>query len=479
MKKHSLFINVTINGSLILILIFITIFSLLKITVLPPEYLSATKYFAIISFIMIGFLLIVEIINKFFDKDSTKLSTLVTFCLFISTLTSIDSAYIFGINNYLTLLNVIHNIAVACSFAIFLLFFRHDLGDIINGYSNKLFIIACILFIPIGLVFIISPIFHFEFIASCILFAYLIPILVIGSIITLYKTKLSRYLIITFNLAFSVNIFSVMVELMNSTINDFGNVRPFYGIYSIGYITIAVLYIAIYLNFIIKVTLESYKRKEDLKKIQELQSILLIEQLNPHFIFNTLFLIKNSYHDDLDLGDEAIDLFSELLRASIYSKGEKNILVPISDELNLIEKYMKLTNMRVKDSIELVFDIDDDSIIVPVFSLQIFVENSIKYNKAPGEDENLTIRISAYKEDEYSIVKIVDNGQGFDINLTKNTSSGIKNSKERLKLLLNANLSIQSVKFKGTEITIKIPNTEIERNQQLEEDKENGNNNNR
>ena len=70
------------------------------------------------------------------------------------------------------------------------------------------------------------------------------------------------------------------------------------------------------------------------KRIDELQNNVLKNQINPHFIFNTLAIIKSLYIEDPNKGSKAIDLFSQHLRA--YVEAGESFLVPISKELDNI-----------------------------------------------------------------------------------------------------------------------------------------------
>jgi sensor histidine kinase YesM len=97
---------------------------------------------------------------------------------------------------------------------------------------------------------------------------------------------------------------------------------------------------------------------------------------------------------------------------------------------------------------------------VPILSLQVYVENAIRYSKV-NEIEGGYIEISSYEEGDKIIVEVNDNGVGFDVNDIKDTSFGIKNSRERFKLLLNAEIEIKSEIGSGTNVRIILNNKGI------------------
>lgn len=119
--------------------------------------------------------------------------------------------------------------------------------------------------------------------------------------------------------------------------------------------------------------------------------------------------------------------------------------------------------MKVDNKFEVIFNIDYQDFDIPILSLQPFVENSIKYSKVNYKEEG-KIEISAYKDNSNIIVEINDNGIGFDPNDIKDESCGIRNAKERLSLLLNANVEINSQINFGTNIKITIPGGQNENN---------------
>lgn len=204
---------------------------------------------------------------------------------------------------------------------------------------------------------------------------------------------------------------------------------------------------------IAKENIKILKVENELKDIKEKT---LRAQIKPHFIFNTLTCIQHLYHEDTEQGDYALSVFSKHLRLNVDMDAKK--LVSFEEELDHIQNYFLLENMRYNNTINLYYDINYVDFKLPILSLQPFVENSIKHGKLM-QNEAGWIQISSYVEEENIIIKIIDNGVGFDQKQIGNHSYGISNCKERFRLLLGATVSIQSVINQGTIVEIKFSKT--------------------
>lgn len=171
-------------------------------------------------------------------------------------------------------------------------------------------------------------------------------------------------------------------------------------------------------------------------------------QIKPHFIFNCLTAIEDSYHCDRKAGDKAIAMFAKHLRTDVDTLDVDR--VPFATELDSILNYANLENLRLEQKFLLLFDIQYQDFLIPPLSLQPFVENAIKYAKT-NEKEDGYIQIRSFlREDGFVEVDVEDNGVGFEMEQIKATSQGLKNARERLRLLLGATCQITSRLGKGT-----------------------------
>ncbi len=138
---------------------------------------------------------------------------------------------------------------------------------------------------------------------------------------------------------------------------------------------------------------ESAVNEEKLQKESiKLQYQALRNQVNPHFLFNSLNSLTSLVHQDPDQAVKFIKHLSEVYRYVLEHKD--NELVPLEEELRFTEKYIYLQRIRHGDSLKVDMDVTvtDGRLVVPV-SLQILVENAIKHNVV-SEESPLYIEIT-------------------------------------------------------------------------------------
>ena len=195
---------------------------------------------------------------------------------------------------------------------------------------------------------------------------------------------------------------------------------------------------------------ESYKRK-----IVEIKNNVLKEQIKPHFVFNCLSAIQATYHDSLVSGDEAIIEFATHLR-SIVDADTKSF-VGLDEEISNVVNYVRLEELSIAKPINLLLDIDDYNVSVPILSLQPFVENSIKHSGVINMEDGYLCISSKNDGNRNVIITIEDNGCGFDRNNVSNSSVGLSNAVERIKLMLGTDVIVDSKPEHGTKIYIYVP----------------------
>ena len=185
-----------------------------------------------------------------------------------------------------------------------------------------------------------------------------------------------------------------------------------------------------------------------------MQSSVLRNQISSHFFFNTLNVIKASYHESTELGDRALDLLSQDYRST--TEAGDTYLVPLTKEIGLITSYLELYNLRAEKPFRILFNIEEYEYQVPYFSLQPLLENAIRYSGV-NEMEEGYIQIDSTKEGDHYVLVFKDNGKGFNPSEIKSRSVGLRNVESRLRLLLGASMKIDSKVGEGTKITLLIP----------------------
>jgi len=150
------------------------------------------------------------------------------------------------------------------------------------------------------------------------------------------------------------------------------------------------------------------------RKISEVTQANLRQQMNPHFIFNTLNSIQYyMYQHDKLATNNYLTKFSSLMRKVL--ENSQHTSVPLRDELDALKLYLELEMIRFKDKFDYEINIDDeiDTILykVPTMLIQPYVENSICHGLMPAEGKGL-VRINLNLENDYISCIIEDNGIG-------------------------------------------------------------------
>lgn len=224
--------------------------------------------------------------------------------------------------------------------------------------------------------------------------------------------------------------------------------------WSAGYFGICfVFFISIYLAFCIRNERQARLASEYRLQTEQLKNRILAEQIKPHFIFNALTTIKSMYHKGTAEGDNALGIFSQYLRNSIDIIDEE--MIPFEKELENIARYIDFSNINQSDKFNVVYDIDESDFPVPAFSVQPFVENAVKYSNVNRKEDGY-IMISSHADGGDIVLKITDNGAGFDPGEIRGGAHGMSNACERFRLLMDAAPQIASEKGRGTEITVRI-----------------------
>jgi sensor histidine kinase YesM len=210
------------------------------------------------------------------------------------------------------------------------------------------------------------------------------------------------------------------------------------------------------------------------KEIAELKVSSLQSQMNPHFIFNSLNSIKlNIIKNNKENAVYYLNKFSKLIRKILTISREKE--VSLQDEIDTLELYVSIENLRFKNTINFSKNIDKninlETIKIPPLILQPFIENAIWHGLSPKEGSK-KLELSVLKTTENCIqISIEDNGIGrkkaFEFQqqkLIQKKSVGLKLTEERLTIFGNKRNIKHQIIFEdlvhqnletGTKVTIK------------------------
>ncbi|MDY4011149.1 MAG: histidine kinase [Fusobacterium gastrosuis] len=209
---------------------------------------------------------------------------------------------------------------------------------------------------------------------------------------------------------------------------------------------------------VIHVYISQQVNEEKEVKLREQRLLLMLSQIQPHFLYNTLNTITALCRSNPKLAEETTVKFSKYLRENMYSMGENDIH-SFSQELEHTNIYLEIEKLRFGNRLNVEYDIKSDDFNMPILTLQPIVENAVKHGICK-KVEGGTIKISTEKKGNDNIITIIDNGVGFEIEKVLNDGNphiGIQNVRERLKIMLKAEMEIKSFVGIGTTIKIIIP----------------------
>ena len=202
---------------------------------------------------------------------------------------------------------------------------------------------------------------------------------------------------------------------------------------------------------------EILRKKE--RDNEQLKVDLMLSQIQPHFLFNVLYVIQEICLIDAETASQAISDFSRYLRHNMDSISI-NKPIPFKDELDHVRHYVSLQQLRFGDALQVEYEIGPSEFRMPTLTLQPLVENAIRYGVRKSEEGAGTVTIRTLEDQENYIIHVIDDGRGFvpDKKLDDGVSHlGIKNVRDRLQRVCGGQLVIDSGPGKGTDAMILVP----------------------
>jgi hypothetical protein len=185
-------------------------------------------------------------------------------------------------------------------------------------------------------------------------------------------------------------------------------------------------------------------RQKDIEKLaaenraKDLELINLRSQLNPHFLFNALNSIHSLAMMKKDNASDAVLLLSDLMRYTL--NYEKRDVVPLADEIEVVEKYIDLEKIRFGKKLNVEWDIAENTLTskIPPIIVQTLVENAIKHGLKESAND-VCIRIASRLESDFLKIDIINSGQLRNstpsVNQLKNSGIGVDNTRRRLHMI--------------------------------------------
>ncbi|MDX2174793.1 MAG: histidine kinase [Bacteroidota bacterium] len=188
--------------------------------------------------------------------------------------------------------------------------------------------------------------------------------------------------------------------------------------------------------------------------LRDAELIKLRQQLQPHFLFNSLNSINALVSSQPQLARKMIQNLSDFLRGTL--KKDENVFVNLSEELKLLELYLEIEKIRFGHRLQVVFNIDEKSKIqkLPALILQPIVENAIKFGLynvlndveisiiTQKKETNLIIEIkNPFEDDALQIRK----GEGFGLSLVERRLQLMYHRTDLISIAKNNNIFITTL----------------------------------
>jgi two-component system LytT family sensor kinase len=227
--------------------------------------------------------------------------------------------------------------------------------------------------------------------------------------------------------------------------------------------------VAIYATtvFAIGIPLKIWNSTRNERKLEDQQRLLiqarldaLTNQINPHFLFNTLNSVSSLIRTDPQQARVMVLRLSKILRR-LLRKHET--FAPLRDELSFIEDYLSIEMVRFGEKLRFETDVDPDTLdmLVPSMLLQPLVENCIKHGLS-SKIEGGTIRLRTRRTDDRLHLSVEDDGAGMTeagLEHLLNQGIGFSNVHERLRVLFGRDhrINVESRPGAGTRVDIEVP----------------------
>ncbi len=181
--------------------------------------------------------------------------------------------------------------------------------------------------------------------------------------------------------------------------------------------------------FYVQQRLRLQEQSELQARIQALQS-----RIRPHFLFNSMNIIASLIAVDPDTAESVVEDLSELFRASLNETGNQ---VPLSDELDLCERYLRIEGLRLGDRLQLDWQVSapQPGVKIPLLTLQPLLENAIYHGIQPlPEGGKITVKVQ-YEEQDV-VIQVINPMPGADAQrASEGNRMALQNIRSRLNVL--------------------------------------------
>lgn len=190
---------------------------------------------------------------------------------------------------------------------------------------------------------------------------------------------------------------------------------------------------------------------------------VMLSQIQPHFLYNTLVVIRQLCDINPKTAKEAVTEFATYLRGNLDSLTLNNT-IPFEKEMEHIENYVSLEKKRFGDRINIEYDFECMDFEVPSLTIQTIVENAIRHGITKRK-EGGTVTIRTRETKKRYVIEVIDNGVGMDLTKPPEYSDnrshiGLENVRKRVESMCNGELLFNSTPSIGTTVYMSIPKPE-------------------
>ena len=203
---------------------------------------------------------------------------------------------------------------------------------------------------------------------------------------------------------------------------------------------------------------ETIRYQQMQRELVESRVAIMVSQIQPHFLYNSLSSIAMMCTIDPETAQEATVTFADYLRGNMDSLKQKTP-VPFSKELEHLKKYLYIEKLRFGKKLNIVYDIQTEDFVLPQLSIQPLAENAVKHGISKKRGGGTLIISTRETDDSYEVI-VSDDGKGFDVNEVKDDGRshvGMDNVRRRLKEMCGGEVIINSTIGEGTVATVILP----------------------
>lgn len=203
---------------------------------------------------------------------------------------------------------------------------------------------------------------------------------------------------------------------------------------------------------------EAIRYQQLQKELYESRVAIMVSQIQPHFLYNSLTSIAMMCSINPETAQEATITFAEYLRGNMDSLKQKTP-VPFTKELEHLKKYLYIEKLRFGEDLNIEYDIQATDFMLPQLSIQPLVENAVKHGVGMKREGGTVTIATRETETAYEVI-VSDDGVGFDTEAVKNDGRshvGMDNVRRRLDEMCGGKVEITSQIGQGTVSRVIIP----------------------